>query len=98
VLRRIFGPKRDEVTEGWKKLHNNELHNLCSSPSIISNDQVKGDEMGRAYSMNWGKSNAYWILVGKPEGKRPLGRPRRKRMDINKMNHREICNCPVYLL
>jgi hypothetical protein len=75
VLRRIFGPKRDEVTEGWRKLHNEELHNLYSSPSII--------RMIKSRRMRWAghvarmgeKKNAYRILVGNPEGKRPLGRP-----------------------
>jgi hypothetical protein len=53
VLRRIFGPKRDEVTGDWRKLHNEELHGLYSSPSIIRiNYQVKKDEMGRACSTN----------------------------------------------
>jgi hypothetical protein len=55
VLRRIFGPKRDEVTRGWRKLHNEELHNLYSSPNIIQNDQVKEDGMGRASSPNGGE-------------------------------------------
>jgi hypothetical protein len=50
VLRRIFGPKRDEVTGGWRKLHNEELHNLYSSPSIIR--MIREDEMGRACSTN----------------------------------------------
>jgi hypothetical protein len=51
VLRRIFGPKRDEVTGGWRKLHNEELHNLYSSPSIIR-VIVKEDERSRVCSMN----------------------------------------------
>jgi hypothetical protein len=51
---RIFGPKRDEVTGGWRELHNEELHNLYSSPSIKS-DLVKEDEMGRACSTNGGE-------------------------------------------
>jgi hypothetical protein len=50
VLRRIFGPKRNEVIGGWRKLHNEELHKLYSSPSIIQNDEVKKDEMGGACS------------------------------------------------
>jgi hypothetical protein len=54
VLRRISGPKRDEVTEGWRKLHNDELHNLYTSPSTIRNDQVKEYEIGRACSTNEG--------------------------------------------
>jgi hypothetical protein len=52
VLRRIFGPKRVEVTGGWRKLHYEELHNLYSSPSIIRIYQDKEDEMGRACSIN----------------------------------------------
>jgi hypothetical protein len=54
VLRRIFGPKRDEVTGDWRKLHNGELHNLYSLPCIIRNDQVKEDEIGRACGTNGG--------------------------------------------
>jgi hypothetical protein len=64
VLRRIFGPKRDEMMEGWRKLHKKELRDLYSSPSII--------RMIKSRSMGW----AYRLLVGKPDGKRPLGRPR----------------------
>jgi hypothetical protein len=79
VLRRIFGPKRDEVTGDWRKLHNEELHNLYFSPNII--------RMIKSRRMRWAghvarmgdKRNAYRILVGKPKGRRPLGRPRRKR-------------------
>jgi hypothetical protein len=52
VLRRIFAPKKDEATGGCSKLHNEELHNLYSSPNIINDDQVKEDEMGRACSPN----------------------------------------------
>jgi hypothetical protein len=80
VLRRIFGPKRDEVTGGWRKLHN-ELHNLYSSPSIIR--MIKSRRMRwvgylarmRRRGMH---RNSYKVLVGKPEGKSPLGRPRRR--------------------
>jgi hypothetical protein len=90
VLRRIFGPKRDEVTGGWRKLHNEELHNLYSSPSII--------RMTKSRRMRWAghvarmgeKRNAYKILVGKPEGKRPLRRPRRRWVDNIKMDLKEI--------
>jgi hypothetical protein len=72
VLSRIFGPKRDDVTGDWRKLHNEELHNLYSSPNIIR--IIKSRSM-----------NAYIILVGKPEGKRP---PRRKWVDDIKMDFR----------
>jgi hypothetical protein len=60
ALRRIFGPKRDETTGGWRRLHNEELYKLYSSPS-----QVKEDEMGRACSTNGEKRNECRILVGK---------------------------------
>jgi hypothetical protein len=78
VLRRIFDPKRDEVTGDWRKLHNEELHNLYSSPNIIR--MIKSRRIGRAgqVARMGEKRNAYEILVGKPEGKRPLGRPRRR--------------------
>jgi hypothetical protein len=76
VLRRIFGPKRDEVTGEWRKLHSEELHNLYSSPDIIT--QVKSRRMrwaGHVARMGEDRK-VYKVLVGKPEGKRPLGRPR----------------------
>jgi hypothetical protein len=61
VLRRIFGPKRDEVLGGWRKLHNEKFHNLYSSPSIIR--IIKEDEIGRAYRTRGEKMNSYRILV-----------------------------------
>jgi hypothetical protein len=81
VLRRIFGPKRDEVTGEWRKLHNEALLDLYSSPSIIR--IVKSRRMrwsGHVARMEE-KRNAYRLLAGKPEGKRPLGRPRRRWVD-----------------
>jgi hypothetical protein len=81
VLRRIFGPKRDGMTGGWRKLHNEELHNLYSSPSIIR--ILKWRRMrwaGRVAQMGE-KRNLYRLLVGNPEGMRPLGRPRRRWID-----------------
>jgi hypothetical protein len=76
VLRRIFGPKREEVAGEWRKLHNEELHNMYLSPDIIR--QVKSRRMRWAvYAARVGeKRNLYKVMVGKPEGKRPLGRPR----------------------
>ena len=77
VLRRIFGPKRDGVTEEWKKLHNEELIGLYSSPNIVR--VIKSRRMRwavRVARMEQGRG-VYKVLVGKPEGKRPLGRPRR---------------------
>jgi hypothetical protein len=86
ILRRIFGPKRDEVTEEWIKLHNEELHDLCSSPSIIR--IIKSRRMSWAgHVAHMGeKRNAYKLLVGKPAGRRPLGRPRRRWVDNIRMD------------
>jgi hypothetical protein len=78
VLRRIFGPKRDEVTAEWRKLHNGELHNLYSSPDIIR--QIKSRRtrwVGHVARMGEGR-NVYRVLVGTPEAKRPLGRSRHR--------------------
>jgi hypothetical protein len=78
VLRRIFGLKRDEVRGGWTKLHDEELHGLYSSPSIIR--VIKVRRMGWAGNVaRMGEvRGAYNILVGRPEGRRPLGRPRHR--------------------
>jgi hypothetical protein len=73
VLRRIFGLTRDEMAGGWRKLHNEELHNMYSLPSVIRMTKSRRMRGGRACSMNRGKRNAYRISVGKPEGRRPLG-------------------------
>jgi hypothetical protein len=77
VLRRAFGPKRVEVTGGWRKLHNEELHNFYPSQNII--------RMTKSRRIRWAghvvrieKMNAYRILVGKTKGNRPLGRSRRR--------------------
>jgi hypothetical protein len=89
VLRRIFGPKRVEVTGEWRKLHNGELHNLYSSPDIIS--QIKSRRKrwaGHVARMGEGR-NLYRVLVGKHKGKSPLERPRRRRENGIKMNLRE---------
>jgi hypothetical protein len=90
VLRRIFGPKRDEVTGGWRKLHNEELHNLYSSPSIIIMIKSRRMRWAGHVARTGEKRNAYRILVGTPEGKRPLGRSRRRWVDNIKMDLREI--------
>jgi hypothetical protein len=81
VLRRIFGPKRDGVKGGWRKLHNEELRDLYTSPSIIR--IIKSRRMrwvGHVARMGE-KRDVYRLLVGKSEGKRPLGRPRRRWID-----------------
>jgi hypothetical protein len=90
VLRRIFGPKRDEERGGWRKLHNEELYNLYSSPIIIRIINSRRMRWAGHVARMGEKRNAYSILVSKPEGKRPLGRPRRSWMDNIKINLREI--------
>ena len=89
VLRRIFGSRRDEVTGEWRKLHNEKLNYLYSSPSIVRVIQSK--------RMRWvghvarvGERGIYRVLVGKLEGKRPLGRPRRRWGDNIKMDLQEV--------
>jgi hypothetical protein len=89
VLRKIFGPKREE-DGSWRKLHNDELHNLCSSPNIVM--VIKSSRMRGAGHVACGMGegiSVYRVLVGRPEGKRPLGRPRRRREDNIKMDLRE---------
>jgi hypothetical protein len=90
VLRRIFGPKRDEVTGEWKKLHNEELRDLYSSPSIISIIKSRRMRWAGNVARMGQKRNVYRLFVGKPEGKRPLGRPRRRWVDNIKVDLLEI--------
>jgi len=84
VLRRIFGPKRDEVTGEWRKLHSKELSDLCSSPSIVRVIKSKRVRWARYVTRMGERRVVYRVLVGKPDGKRPLGRHRRKWEDNNK--------------
>jgi hypothetical protein len=90
VLRRIFGPKRDEVTGEWRKLHNEKLHDLYSSPSIIR--IMKSRRMAwSGYVARLGeKKNAYRSAVGKPEGKKTLGRPIRRWLNNIRMDLVEV--------
>jgi hypothetical protein len=90
VLRGIFGPKRDEVTEEWRKLHNEELRDLYSSPSIIRIIQSMRMRWAGHVARMGEKRNAYRLLVGKPEGKRPLGRPRRRWVNNIRMDLGEV--------
>jgi hypothetical protein len=90
VLRRIFGPKRDGVTGGWRKLHNEELHNLYSSPSIRRIINSRRMRLAGHVARMGAKRNMYGLWVGKREGKRPLGRPRCKWICNIKMDLLEI--------
>jgi len=90
VLRRIFVPKRDKVIGEWRKLHNDEPDDLYSAPSIVQ--VIKSRRMrwaGHVLCMREGRG-MYRVLVGKPEGKRPLGRPRRRWEDDIKMDLQEV--------
>jgi hypothetical protein len=93
VLRRIFGPKRDEVTGEWRKLHNEGLNDLYSLPNIVR--VVKSRRMrwaGHVARMREGRV-VHRVLVGKLEVKRPLGRPRRRWEDNIKMDLQDVVVC-----
>ena len=90
MLRRVFGPKRDEITGEWRKLHSEELSDLYSLPNIVR--VVKSRRMrwtGHVARMGEGRV-VHRVLVGKPEGKRLLRRPRRRWEDNNKMDLQEV--------
>ena len=90
VLRRVFGPMRDEVTGEWRKLRNEQLSYMYSLPNIVR--VVKSRRMrwtGHVVSMGEGRG-VHRVLVGKPEGKRPLGRPRRRWEHNIKMDIQEV--------
>ena len=90
VLRRIFGPGRDEVTGEWRRLHNEELNDLYCSPNIV--------RVIKSRRMRWAghvgrigeERGVYRVLVGKPEGRRPLGRPRRRWVDNIRTDLKEV--------
>jgi hypothetical protein len=90
VPRRIFGTKRDEVTGEWRKLHCEELHTLYSSPNIIRQIKSRRKRWAGHVARMGEERDEYRVLMGKPEGKRPLGKPRRRWEDVIRMDLREI--------
>jgi hypothetical protein len=76
-LRRIFGPKRDEVTGEWRKLHSEGLHHLFSSPTIVQVITLRMTRTGYIARLEEGR-DVYMVFLGRPEGKRSLGRTRRR--------------------
>jgi len=90
VLRRIFGPRRDEVTGEWRRLHNEELNYLYSSPNIVRVIKWRIIRWAGNVARMGEERGSYRILVGKPEGKRPLGRPRRRWVDNIRMDLQEV--------
>ena len=87
VLRRVFGPKRDEVTGEWRKLHNDGSVLLTEYCAVVKSRRMRW--AGHVARMGEGRG-VYRVLVGKPEGKRPLGRPRRRWEDNIKMDLQEV--------
>jgi hypothetical protein len=90
VLRRIFGPKRDEATKDWRRLRNEELNDLYSSPNIIRVIKPRRMRWAGHVARMGEERGAYRILVGRPEGRRPLGTPRRRWEDNIKTDLREV--------
>jgi len=90
VLRRIFGPRRDEVTGEWRKLHNEELNDLYSSPNIVRVIKLRIMRWAGHVARMGEERGVYRVLEGKPEGKRPLGRPRRRWVDNIRLDLQEV--------
>ena len=89
VLRRIFGPRSDEVTGEWRRLHNEELNDLYSSPNIVRVIKSRRMRWAGHVGCMGEERGVYRVLVGKPEGRRPLGRPRRRWVDNIRMDLQE---------
>jgi hypothetical protein len=89
-VRRIFVPKRDEVTGEWRKLHNEELNDLYSSPTIVRVIKSRRMRLAGHVARMGEKRGVYRVLMGKPAGKRPMGRPRRRWDDNIKMDLQEV--------
>ena len=90
VLGRIFGPTRGEVTGEWRKLHIKEFNDLCSLPNIDGGIKSRRMRWAEHVERRGERRGIYRVLVGKPEGKSPLGRPRRRWEDNVKMGLQEV--------
>jgi len=89
-LRRIFGPRRDEVTREWRRLHNEELNDLYTSPNIMRVIKSRRMRWAGHVARMGEERGVYRILLEKPEGRRSLGRPRRRWVDIIRMDLQEV--------
>jgi hypothetical protein len=96
VLRLIFGPKRDEVKREWRKLHNVELNDVYSSTNIVRVIKWRRISWSGYVARMEERRGVYRVLVGKPEGKRPFGRPRRRWKDNIKMDLQEVIYGSMY--
>jgi len=90
VLRRIFGPRRDEVTGEWRRLYNEEQNDLYSSPNIARAIKLRRMRWAGHVARMGEERGVYRVLVGKQEGKRPLGKPRRSWVDNIKLDLQEV--------
>jgi hypothetical protein len=90
ALRRLFGPKRDEVTGYWRKLHNAKLNEMYSSPNIVRVSNSRRVRWAENVTLVGESRDVYRVLVGKPDGKRPLGKPRFRGISNIKMYLREV--------
>jgi hypothetical protein len=97
VLRRIFGPKRDEVTGEWRRLHNKELCTLYSPQNIIRVIKSRRLRWAGHVACMGERRDAYRALVGKPEGRRPLGKPGLRWEDNIKMDFQEVGWCMEWI-
>ena len=89
-MRRIFGPRKDEVTGEWRRLHNEELNDLYSSPNIVRVINSRRLRLAGHVARMGEERGVYRVLVGKPKGKRPLERPRFRWVDNIRMNLQEV--------
>ena len=90
VLRRIFGLRREEVTGEWRRLHNKELNDLYSAPNIVRLIKLRRMRCAGHVVLMGEEREVYRVLVGKPAGRRPLGRPRHRWVDNIRVDFQEV--------